>query len=130
MGLFWSGPPPITVGEAERHDLLVLAMSGTGHSADASDDLLYELGRARVVSDDRLPDDIIRMGSRVAVSIDGEYKVLRLAYPGSAESGDVSIFSPVGTALLGLRPGQVMRWTDRSGKVREVRIHAAQSPAG
>ena len=39
MGLFGSILPSIIVGEADRHDLLVLAMGGTGHTDDAADDL-------------------------------------------------------------------------------------------
>ncbi|MGB3338355.1 MAG: GreA/GreB family elongation factor [Devosia sp.] len=127
MGLFWSGLPPIIIGRAERHDLLVLAMGGTGHSADASDDLLYELGRADVVSDARLPDDAIRMGSVAAVSVDGERRILRLSYPAGVGADGISIFSPVGTALLGLRSGQVMRWIDRSGQTRDVQVHAVRN---
>lgn len=129
MGLFGPSLPPITIGEADRHDLLVLAMSGTGHSADQADDLLYELGRAEVVDDHRLPPHVVRMGSGVVVSIDGaEPQLLRLAYPHERGVGDISILSPVGTALLGLRSGQAMAWTDRDGMRQEIRIHSVCNP--
>lgn len=49
MGLFGPVLPPIMVGEADRHALVVLALGGIGHTADQADDLLYELGRAAVV---------------------------------------------------------------------------------
>lgn len=123
MGLFGSILPPIMVGEADRHDLLVLAMGGSGHTADAADDLLYELGRARVVDDRLLPSDVVRMGSTVVASIEGgKPQMLRLCYPQDAEKGGVSIFSPVGTALLGLRSGQSMHWTDRDGVTHDVKV--------
>ena len=125
MGLFGPSLPPITIGEADRHDLLVLAMSGTGHTADQADDLLYELGRAAVVDDRHLPPHVVRMGSGVVVSIDGgEPQLLRLAYPHERGAGDISILSPVGTALLGLRSGQTMTWTDRDGNRQQIRIHS------
>lgn len=123
--MFGSKLPTIIVGEADRHDLLVLAMGGTGHSADAADDLLYELGRAKVVDDRLLPPFVVRMGSTVLATIDeNEAQVIRLTYPGEASANAVSIFSPIGTALLGLRVGQTMRWTERNGKRRTVKVHS------
>ena len=124
MGLFGSTLPPILVGEADNHDLLVLAMSGTSHTADQADDLLYELGRARVVDDRLVPADVVRMGSTVTFTADGgSAQTLRLAYPHEAGGDGISIFSPVGTALLGLRAGQSMQWTARDAKVHEVKVH-------
>ena len=123
--MFGSKLPTIIVGEADRHDLLVLAMGGTGHSADAADDLLYELGRAKVVDDRLLPPFVVRMGSMVLATIDeNEPQIMRLAYPGEVSANAVSIFSPIGTALLGLRVGQTMRWTERNGKRRTVKVHS------
>jgi len=101
----------------------VLAMGGTGHTADAADDLLYELGRARVVDDRLLPSDVIRMESTIVASIGGgKPQVLRLAYPQDEGRDGISIFSPIGTALLGLRSGQSMHWTDRDGTTHEVKV--------
>jgi regulator of nucleoside diphosphate kinase len=130
MGFLGPKLPQIIVGEADRHDLLVLAMGGSGHTADAADDLLYELGRAKVVDDRRVPSHVVRMGSTIAVREDGgDVRVVRLAYPGEEGRHDVSILSPLGTALLGLRPGQTMRWTDRDGIKRRVAVLAVREPA-
>lgn len=129
MGIFTSTLPPIIVGEADRHDLLVLAMGGSGHSADEADHLLYELGRARTVADSDLPYDVVRMGSVVRVSVDGgSPRHGRLAYPQELGADTISIFSPVGTALLGLRAGQTMFWTDRDGQRREIKVHSVFNP--
>jgi regulator of nucleoside diphosphate kinase len=130
MGIFGSDLPPITIGEADRHDLLVLAMGGAGHSADQADDLLYELGRARLIADARLPPDVVRMGSRVVFSLDGARPQTGvLSYPHEQGEDRISIFSPAGTALLGLRRGQSMRWTTRAGEQHEIRLHAVSNPA-
>ncbi|WP_108398051.1 GreA/GreB family elongation factor [Devosia submarina] len=129
MGIFTSTLPPILVGEADRHDLLVLAMGGSGHSADEADHLLYELGRARTVADSELPSDVVRMGSVVRVSVDGgSPQHGRLSYPQEQGPDSISIFSPVGTALLGLRAGQTMFWTDRDGRRREIKLFAVYNP--
>ena len=128
MGLFGRVLPPIMVGEGDRHDLVVLALGGAGHTADQADDLLYELGRAAVVHDKALPLDVVRMGSEVVASVDGgNPEHLWLSYPYDAGPSDLSILSPLGTGLLGLRTGQSMRWTDRDGKIYEVRVVAVNN---
>ncbi|WP_127753025.1 MULTISPECIES: GreA/GreB family elongation factor [unclassified Devosia] len=129
MGIFGSDLPPIMVGEADRHDLLVLAMGGIGHSPDQADDLLYELGRAKLVADKRLPPDVVRMGSRVVVSFNGAPPQSGvLSYPRQEGRERISIFSPLGTALIGLRAGQSMRWTDRTGQQHEIRLYSVSNP--
>lgn len=128
MGLFGRILPPIMVGEGDRHDLVVLALGGTGHTADQADDLLYELGRAAVVHDKALPSDVVRMGSAVVASINGgNPERLWLSYPHDVGPNGLSILSPAGTALLGLRTGQSMKWTDRDGKIHEVRVVAVNN---
>lgn len=128
MGLFGRIIPSIVVGEADRHELLVLAMGGTDHSADQADDLLYELGRAIAVSDDKLPADVVRMGSTVTARMDGgERQCLRLSYPHEKARNSLSIMSPMGTALLGLRAGQSMKWTSRDGKSHEVQVFSVHN---
>jgi len=110
--------PPITLGQVEHRQLLVLAMAGTGHSAEAADYLLYEMERARVVPDASLRSDIVRMGSRVRYRTDTDqlYEVT-LVYPKHADisEGRISVLTPVGTALIGLRKGQSITWTTRNG---------------
>lgn len=128
MGLFGRILPSILVGVEDRHELLVLAMGCTGHSADQADDLLYELGRAVAISDDELPADVVRMGSMVTARMDdGEKQFLRLSYPRERARDSLSIMSPMGTALLGLRAGQSMKWTNRDGVSHEVQVFSVSN---
>jgi len=111
--------PEILLGEEDHRKLLVLALSGVGHTADAADDLLHELERARIRPDHAVPADTVRMGSTVSYRTeDGGVRQVRLVYPGAADisKGDVSVLTPVGTALLGLRTGQSITWTTRDGR--------------
>ena len=113
--------PRITLSDVEHHQLLVLAMTGVGQPPDAGDELVRELDRARVVPQDKLPADVVRMGSRVTYrSDDGEEHTVKLVYPGQADiSADrISVLTPVGTALIGLRPGQSITWLTRTGQKR------------
>ena len=52
------------------------------------------------------------------------YGVKRLVYPGEADIavGKVSVLSPVGAGLLGLKAGQSIQWPDRDGRLRALRV--------
>ncbi len=106
-------------------------MLGSGHTAEASDALHYELGRARLVPDDRLPPDTVRMGSGVTYRLDnGGERAATLVYPAEAEvPGTVSILTPVGTALIGLRPGQAFTWMEPDGRTRKLTVGSVTQPA-
>jgi transcription elongation GreA/GreB family factor len=101
--------PSITVSESDNRQLTVLALAGSGHTTDAADDLLHELERARVVDDRDLPPDIVCMGSLVTFRTDdGRETMARLVFPEEADiaARKISVMTPVGTALIGLRSGQ------------------------
>lgn len=124
--------PRITLSSTEHHQLLVLAMTGNGHTADASDDLHHELDRARIVPDEKLPEDTVRMGSTVTYrSDDGSTRTVTLVYPGQADisAGRVSILTPVGTALVGLKAGQAITWMSRDGHFRKLTALSVTGPA-
>lgn len=92
-----------------------------------------ELGRAIVVAADQVPDDVVRMNSRV-IYLDqssGLTREIELCFPQEADfkSGKISVFSPVGSALLGLKAGQEIDWPFPNGESRRLKvlnvIHAA-----
>jgi regulator of nucleoside diphosphate kinase len=111
--------PQIRIAEAEHRRLFALAASAGGSMASAAEALLIELERARVVSDDELPADVVRIGSRVRYRTDKD-KVLEatLVYPPEADISQrkVSVLTPVGAALIGLRLGQSITWEARDGR--------------
>ncbi len=124
--------PEILVGEDEHRKLLILALSGVGHTADAADDLLYELERARIRPDHALPRDTVRMGSTVRYRTEaGETRRVRLVYPAAADisQGAVSVLTPIGTALIGLRTGQSITWTTRDGRMSALTILEVADPS-
>ena len=86
---------------------------------------MQELDRAKVVPQKKLPADVVRMGSTVEFSSnDGHERKVTLVYPGEADiaQGKISILTPIGTALIGLTPGQSMSWTARDGKAHELSV--------
>lgn len=102
--------PKIVVAQTEHRQLLAMAAGG---SSAAAETLLEEMERARVVPDHKLPPDIVRMGSRVQYRTDNDdLKDVTLVYPALADisEGRISVLTPVGAALIGLRTGQSITW--------------------
>lgn len=121
-----SRPPPVTLSAGDHHRLAALAEAVRDRTPALSDTLLGEIERCRIVRDDRIRDDIVRMNSTVEYRDEATAKIQRvkLVYPGEADIGvgRVSILTPIGTALIGLTKGQTMPWLTRSGEARKLTI--------
>ena len=124
--------PSITIARSEHSQLSLLAMAGTGHSADAADDLVYELDRAQIVADPAVPPDVVRMGSRVRFRTGRDQRDVTLTYPVDADIAErrISILTPVGTALIGLRAGQSITFRTRDGKPQMLTVISVWPPVG
>lgn len=84
-----------------------------------------ELSRAVIVSTDKIPADTITMNSK-AVLLDtetNEEMTFTLVYPDDADmdDGKISIFAPIGTAMIGYRVGDIFEWTVPDG-IRRIKI--------
>lgn len=75
-----------------------------------------------------VPADVVTMSSRVLLqdSRTGRQHALTLCYPPDAEPavGFVSVLSPIGSALLGLRVGDTARWFTPSGEESAAEVLA------
>ncbi|MCC5880523.1 MAG: nucleoside diphosphate kinase regulator [Idiomarina sp.] len=93
--------------------------------AEIIDGLETELARATIVKHADLPSDRVAMGSQVTFKITELNKTFSktLCYPNDvAEHEDaLSIFAPVGSALIGLAVGQSIEWPGQRG-VQHVEI--------
>jgi regulator of nucleoside diphosphate kinase len=91
------------------------------------DELRRELAGARVVEPNRISRDIVTMDSTVRfVDVRNDRReVYTLVYPEEANlsAGKLSVFSPLGTALLGSRAGDVVRVAGAAGP-RAIKIEA------
>ena len=117
--------PKIVIARSEHERLVAFATAVAAHNPDASDELLAELDRARIVGDGKVPDAVVRMGSTVRYKTDnGDVRTVTLVYPGEADIsvGKVSVLTPIGTALLGLSTGQAIDWTTRGGHRHQLHI--------
>jgi regulator of nucleoside diphosphate kinase len=128
--------PPIVLTTADRDKLfaLICELTLSAHS-QAIDFLREEVERADVVRDEVPPTSVVRLGSDVKFidHDDGRIHCVKLVFPGD-ESGtrSVSVLSSVGSALIGLGPGQSICWSDLGGErsltVLEVSGDACISP--
>ena len=86
------------------------------------------LATCDLVAAPAISPDVVTMYSQVllADTKGGECSKLTLCYPADAEpeEGFISVLSPVGTSLLGLRVGDVARWALPDGTQRAAEIRA------
>jgi len=117
--------PPIHMIDIEAERLSNLALSVESRMPAVSALLIRETGRARLHSAVKIPADVVTMGSEVEFLDDSwdSSRTVTLVYPGDADisGGRISILTPVGAALIGLRSGHSILWPDRSLTVLNVR---------
>jgi regulator of nucleoside diphosphate kinase len=74
-------------------------------------ELEHEIERAIVVDPWNVAEDVVTMNSKALLHVDGEERELALVYPEDADSaGKLSVFSDLGTAILGYRAGDAFNW--------------------
>lgn len=125
--------PPILLSESEADMLYDLALSWRQKHPFSARLLLDELERAHTVQSGELPGDVVTMGSHV-IFLEGEggtERSVELVYPAAADmaQGRVSVMTPIGAALIGMRCGNEIDWPDRQGERRRLKIVAVVQPA-
>ncbi|HCP14979.1 MAG TPA: nucleoside diphosphate kinase regulator [Peptococcaceae bacterium] len=85
-------------------------------------DLELELERAAVVDPGHVPGNVITMNTKVLLRFDDarEDAAYTLVYPAEAaiRENKISVLSPIGTALLGYKAGDVIQWKVPDGTAR------------
>lgn len=118
--------PTITVSWLDLERLERLLDRLPAAQAGARDALLDELGRAEMVEPWEMPPDVVTMNSRVRFSFDDseDEVAMTLTYPKDMhDSGEqLSVLTPVGTALLGLKVGDSIAWQRPDGGSFKVTV--------
>ncbi len=115
----------VTAPDHERLGRLI-EQNGNGRDRSSALQLEEELARAFVVGQTEVPADVVTMNSRF-VYVDeetGAKSTVTLVYPNEAAPADgkLSVLSPVGAALIGLRVGQSIQWPLPNGRKRRLRV--------
>ncbi|WP_082074793.1 nucleoside diphosphate kinase regulator [Martelella endophytica] len=119
--------PAIALTKTDHKRLSLLAEQFAEKNADLADFLLSELERARIVEDERITSDVVRMGSSVHFTTDlGEDREVTLVYPAKADiaEGRISVLTPIGSALIGLKIGHSIDWSTRDGRLCRLTVKA------
>ena len=124
--------PPVHMIDSEADALTDLAIGVEKRMPQVSALLLREIGRATIHKERHVPRDVVTMNSEVDFvdAASGAVRSVRLVYPSDADisTGRISILTPVGAGLIGLRTGSAILWPDRDGQERALTIRAVLQP--
>jgi regulator of nucleoside diphosphate kinase len=118
--------PSITISWLDLERLERILDRLPAAQANARDALMGELDRAEMVEPWDMPSDVVTMNSRVRFAFTGssEAVTMTLSYPKDMHDSDqqLSVLTPVGTALLGLRIGDSITWERPDGRTFEATV--------
>lgn len=125
--------PPIAMIDSEADALSDLAMQAAERNPVASALLLDEIDRAKLHSAARIPATVVTMWSTVEFVDEGSgsRRTVQLVYPADADIsvGRISVLTPIGAGLIGLREGESILWPDRDGNHRKLSVVSVAQPA-
>jgi regulator of nucleoside diphosphate kinase len=118
--------PLITLTALDHAHLSSLARAAMRTMPEAAANLADELDRAQVLAKGSRPIDVVSMGSEVQFRDEssGRVQTVTLVDPSEADiaQGKVSVLTPVGTALIGLRAGASITWETRTGQLKRLTV--------
>ena len=112
---------------APESDLVAdLAMQAEHRHPVVAAMLLEEIERGQLHDAESLPKDAVTLGSEVDFVDDRtqQLRKVQLVLPGKANiaEGRISILTPMGAALYGLRAGDSINWPDLDGIERRITL--------
>lgn len=124
--------PPVHMIDSEADAIAELAeRAGSAHPV-TSVLLMEEIDRAKIHVAGKIPADVVTMHARVEFvdEASGASRTVELVWPGEADisAGRVSILTPIGAGLIGLRKGGAILWPDRDGRKRTLTIVSVVQP--
>ncbi len=128
--------PTIFISEEDFDRLDRLAASGQSAHLPVADFLAAELDRAVVRRADEIAPDIVTMNARITFRIgdEPEAQTRTLVYPedysvGGSDADCLSVMTPLGAALIGLRAGDHIGYETVDGTRRRVTVEAVVRPS-
>jgi regulator of nucleoside diphosphate kinase len=124
--------PTIILSAEDYERLFTLAHAVRKRMPDLADVLAEEIARARVLAKGEHPQHIVCMNSEVEFRDDttGKIQKVTLVYPEEADISKrkISVLTPVGTALIGLRDGDSIIWETPNGESRQLTVLSVREP--
>jgi regulator of nucleoside diphosphate kinase len=124
--------PTVHLLETDYDIVAGLALQAEHREPAITARLFEELDRATIYRVSKLPADAITLGSIVEYVDETSERLHRveIVLPGLANisEGRISVLTPMGVALLGLRAKSVIEWPDLLGHFRRLRIVKVMQP--
>jgi regulator of nucleoside diphosphate kinase len=118
--------PIITLTASDHERLSGLVRAAMNNMPDVASGLADEIDRAHVIANGAHPVDAVSMGSEVKFrdETSGKIQKVFLVYPGQADisKDKISVLTPIGTALIGLRVGSSITWETRTGELKRLTV--------
>ena len=118
--------PPIHISETDYDRIADIALGMAGSAPALSKLIMDEIDRARLHSARSLPADVVALNSEVEFvdTASQARRRVRLVLPSEAHPGEacISVLSPVGAGLIGMREGSEINWPCPDGRPRTLRI--------
>ena len=124
---------PIYISRDDHAKLRLLVTTALHSSASpALHQLREELDRAAIIDPRAFPVDVVAMDSTVEFEDLGTSDVeeYTITFPDRAdvERKRISILAPIGTALIGCRVGDIVKWATPGG-IRQLKVRRVTAPA-
>jgi len=104
----------------DDYEILIAYLKDNRYDAKNARELGEELKKAKLVSKEKFPGDVVRLNSQIKIKESSKNQVMdiTLVTPDQADIKErkISVMAPVGTALIGFRKGQKISWQVPAGK--------------
>lgn len=124
--------PTITLSAEDYERLSKLARAARRRMPTLAEELADEIARAQVLTKGQQPQHAVCMNSEVEFRDDttGRIQKVILVYPEQANISvrKISVLTPVGTALIGLRKGDSITWETPNGEARQLTVLSIAEP--
>lgn len=119
--------PPIVLDAAWSDRLEELAAVAIRRGLGSiGDRLMAEVARATVLASEDMPADVVNIGSRVRYrdEVTGREQAVSLVLPQEVDIDRrrISVLTPIGAALIGLKVGASIGWETREGEERRLTV--------
>ena len=125
--------PQINILASESDIVGDLALRAENRHPVVAAMLLEEIERADLHEPHTLPPGAIRLGSEIEFVEERtrQLRRVKLVLPVDADiaEGRISILTPIGAALYGLKAGDAIDWPDIEGKERRITIKSVTHPS-
>jgi regulator of nucleoside diphosphate kinase len=124
--------PRITLSLDDYERLSALVATAMMSAPELAEILAGELARAHVLAAGRFPQDVVSMNCDVTFRDDrtGRMQSMRLVYPRESDVANckLSVLTPVGAALIGVRVGESITWETPAGELRQLTVLSVKDP--